>query len=170
MEKNFQSTFKDLIKPRKKTIAKEELKKEIDRYLAEHCVCTLATCANNRPRATCLRYGYNDFTVYFISEGGGKIRNIQTNPIVSVEVHGYYSGFQSVNSLQLWGRAGIIHPDDEEGYREVLSVMKTEERQDLKDMGASEIKARMYGVKITIEKARYLDLPKGIINQVLVLG
>ncbi|MFC1669266.1 pyridoxamine 5'-phosphate oxidase family protein [Spirochaetota bacterium] len=165
LNEKFESTFKDLIKGKVKKVSKEKLKEEINRYISKHCICTLATCADNIPRATVLRYGYKDFTLYILSEGGGKIRNIKENPGVSVTIYGEYTGFQSVNSLQIWGNAKLIHPDEHEKFKEVMEVMKTEERQDLKNMGATEVKIKMYAIKIQIEKARYLNLPEGIINK-----
>ncbi|MCX8043460.1 MAG: pyridoxamine 5'-phosphate oxidase family protein, partial [Desulfobacterota bacterium] len=66
----------------------------------------LATCADNKPRATVLEFFNEGMTLYIFGEPGGKIGNIKRNPIVSAVVYEQpldHSKFQ--RSLQLFGTA-----------------------------------------------------------------
>ena len=121
------------------------------------------------PRSTLVRYRSLGLTIYVITEGGGKVRNIMKNPLVSVSLFGKYSGFQSVKGLQIWGEAEIITPNNKEAHAEALNVLQLKERDDLKEIDTNNIRQDMYIIKINTQKARYLDFPEGILNQTLVL-
>ena len=163
LEKNFVQK----LKIDKKRLSDEELRKTIVSFLGENCICTLATCSNNVPRSTPVRYRSKDLTIYILAEGGMKIKNMRENPVVSVSIYGDYSGFQSVKGLQMWGKAEIINPEDGESYLEANRIVNLEGRTDLKDLGIEKIKHNMKAIKITIERARYLSIPDGIFNQIL---
>jgi len=156
--------FVEVLKKRAKRLSKDELKQEIIKFLKENKICTLATCADNIPRSTPLRYRSEDMTIYIFTEGGGKLKNILQNPNVSLSLYGDYSGFESVKGLQMWGKAEIIRPEDGKKYIEAKNIIKSEEREDLKKLG---VKARpdMKIIKIEVTKARYLSFPDGILNQ-----
>ena len=69
----------------------------------------LATCANNKPRATTLEFFNEGLTIYILGEPGGKIANIKRNPLVSAVVYEQplnHSKFQK--HLQLFGSAELI--------------------------------------------------------------
>ncbi len=69
----------------------------------------LATCANNKPRATTLEFFNEGLTIYILGEPGGKIANIKRNPSVSAVVYEQpldHSKFQK--HLQLFGNAELI--------------------------------------------------------------
>ena len=163
--KEMESDFTKILNKKTRRLSKDELKKEIIRFLSENKICTIATCTNNIPRSTPVRYRSKDMTIYVYTEGGVKIKNILENPNVSLSLYGDYSGFESVKGLQLWGRAEIIKPEDGEKYAQAKSIIKSEEREDLKKLG---IKARpdMKIIKIEATRARYLNFPEGILNQV----
>ncbi len=165
----FEADYKEIVKGKIQELTKDELEEQIKIYLSSHLICTLATCLNNIPRSTVVRYKSKGLTIYILTEGGGKLKNIRENPNVSVSIYGDYTGFQSVNGLQAWGTAEIISPDDHEKYSEVLDVMKTGEREDLQKMGAADMEIKMFAIKINIKKARYLNLPEGVINKTLVI-
>ncbi len=163
----FETDYKEIIKGKIQELTKEEIEEQIKIYLSSHLICSLATCSNNMPRSTVVRYKSKDMTIYILTEGGGKLKNIRVNPNVSVSIYGDYTGFQSVNGLQAWGIAEIISPEDHEKYSKVLDVMKTSEREDLQKMGTADMEIKMFAIKINIKKARYLNLPGGIINKTL---
>ena len=163
LEKN----FVEKLKIKKKRLSEDELRKAVLVFLEENTICTLATCSNNVPRSTPVRYRSKDFTIYVLAEGGMKIKNMLDNPLVSVSIYGDYSGFQSVRGLQMWGKAEIIEPDAGEGYLEANRIVNLEGRRDLKDLGIDKIKHNMKAIKITIERARYLSIPDGVFNQIL---
>jgi nitroimidazol reductase NimA-like FMN-containing flavoprotein (pyridoxamine 5'-phosphate oxidase superfamily) len=150
-------------------LTKARLKAEIKRFLCNHRICTLATCsADGMPRSTPVRYRSKDFTIYIFSEGGGKVQNILENPHVSVSLYGAYAGFESVRGLQLWGTAEIIPPADKRRWEAAHRIIRMEERADLKKIDLKGLKP-MDVIKITVKRARYLDCPKGILNQDVTL-
>ena len=162
--------FEDILKRDAAKLTDEELKKKIEQFLEENRICALATCADNIPRSTPVRYRSKGLSIYILSEGGGKIRNIMKNPSVSVSLFGEYSGFQSVKGLQVWGNAEIIAPNNKEDHAEALKVLELKERDDLKEINVKEVRQDMYIIKIDTRRARYLDFPEGILNQTLDLG
>ena len=163
LEKNFVQK----LKINKKQLSPDELKKAIVAFLEENVICTLATCSNNIPRSTTLRYRSRGLTIYILAEGGMKIKNIKENPRVSVSLYGAYSGFESVKGLQLWGTASIIEPDEGDSYREAVTTVDLAGREDLKNLGIEKIQHNMKAIKIVIERARYLHIAEGIFNQIL---
>ena len=169
-DKKIEKDFEDILKRDAAKLTDEELKKKIEQFLDENRICALATCADNVPRSTPVRYRSKGLSIYIITEGGGKIRNIMKNPSVSVSLFGEYSGFQSVKGLQVWGNAEIIAPNNKEIHAEALKVLELKERDDLKEINVKEVRQDMYIIKIDTKRARYLDFPEGILNQTLDLG
>jgi hypothetical protein len=172
MEKEYDKQLeKDYVEKLKGTVNKlapEELKEKITKFLSNHRICTLATCSQGIPRATPVRYRSKDLTLYIFTEGGGKVKNLTDNPNVSVSIVGNYAGFQSVTGLQLWGTAEIIKPHDGLTYEESRRIINLESRGDLKKLDLSTMKP-MDVIKITVKRARYLNFPEGILNQVLIV-
>ena len=163
-DKQLEADFVTRAKGRVTRLAPEELKEKIKTFLKNHRICTLATCSQGIPRSTPVRYRSKDFIIYIFTEGGGKVKNILDNPNVSVSLYGNYSGFQSVAGLQLWGKAEIITPGDGKRYEEAKKIIRMEERADLKKIDLQGMKP-MDVIKIKVKRARYLDFPKGILNQ-----
>ena len=99
------------------------------------------------------------------------MKNIKQNPNVSASIYADYKGFDSCKSVQVWGRAEIITPEDKEKYLEARQIINTEGRgdieQSMKDM-SKDLKLRV--IKIDIKKARYFSWPERIFNQSLDLS
>jgi nitroimidazol reductase NimA-like FMN-containing flavoprotein (pyridoxamine 5'-phosphate oxidase superfamily) len=150
-------------KPRK--LSREELEKEIIQFITKHKICTLATCSGKMPRSTPVRYLNKGMTIYVFAEGGGKLTNLKKNSNISVSLYGTYSGFLSVKGLQLWGKAEIIYQKDKEAFAEANRMWETQGRKDIDRLEARQVPPIMKAIKITVEKARYLNFEKGIINQ-----
>lgn len=165
--KKLEKDYKEQLKKRIKRLTKKELQMRIETFLNENCICTLATCADNVPRSTIVRYRSKGLTIYILTEGGGKIKNIRKNPNVSASICGEYSGFDSVTGLQIWGKAEIIKPEEKEKYLEAYRIINLKKRADLRNMDVENIRTRMYIIRICIERARFLSFPEGILNQVL---
>lgn len=163
--RRLEKDFVAQLKGRVKKLSKEELRQRIVQFLKDNVICTLATCADNVPRSTIVRYRCRDLTVYILTEGGGKIKNLRHNPLVSLSVCGEYTGFQSVTCLQAWGTADIIPPKDKQRYLAVRQEINFEDREDLKRIALKKI-PDMYIIKIEITRARFLSFPEGILNQV----
>jgi len=165
--KNLDKDYRAQLKRLSVRLTKEELEARIKDFLKKHCICAIATCSHNIPRSTIVRYRSRDLTIYILTEGGGKTKNIKDNPEISVSVCGEYSGFQSVTCLQLWGHAEVIAPDNQPLYTEAYQAMNIEERQDLKELNVENMRKHLSIIKITTKRARYLSFPEGVLNQVL---
>jgi nitroimidazol reductase NimA-like FMN-containing flavoprotein (pyridoxamine 5'-phosphate oxidase superfamily) len=171
MEKEYNEKLEEnylaILKGKVRHLTANELKERIIKFLREQRICTLATCVNNIPRSTPVRYRSHGLTLYILTEGGGKIKNIRENNYVSASFVGEYSGFKSVTCLQLWGTAEIIDPRGGQKYEEARKEMHLEEREDLQQIKVKNIRTEMYVIKISPEKARFLSFPEGILNQTL---
>jgi nitroimidazol reductase NimA-like FMN-containing flavoprotein (pyridoxamine 5'-phosphate oxidase superfamily) len=171
MEKEYNEKLEEnylaILKGKVRHLSADELKVRIIKFLREQKICTLATCVNNIPRSTPVRYRSHGLTLYILTEGGGKVQNIRKNNAVSVSIVGEYSGFKSVTCLQLWGTAEIIDPRGGQKYEEARKEMHLEEREDLQQIKVKNIRTEMYVIKISPEKARFLSFPEGILNQTL---
>ena len=170
LQNEMENDFRDALKQKIRKLSREELEKVIIKFLADHCLATIATCDNNIPRSTPLRYRSHGLDIYILTEGGGKLKNILNNPKVSISLYGEYSGFESVKGLQVWGNAEIIRPEEKEKYQEARKLIKSEEREDLKKLGPLPIRDRLIILKIKTERARYLSFPEGILNQIWEAG
>ena len=168
-DKKIENDFENILKRDPVKLTDQELKEKVEQFLDKNRICALSTCYNNIPRSTPVRYRSEGLTIYIVTEGGGKIRNIMKNPSVSVSLFGEYSGFQSVKGLQIWGKAEIIAPQKKESYIEALEVLELKKRDDLKKIDMNNVRQDMYIIKIAVQKARYLDFPEGILNQTLIL-
>jgi hypothetical protein len=141
----------------------DELRARLVKFLRNNAIGTLATCWENLPRSTPVRYKSYDVDVYILTEGGGKIFNIRRNPEVSFSVYGRYAGFTTCRCVQLWGRASIIEQHDD-GYAGALDIMGLKIRTDLKAVDLKAVQAAMCIIKIVPQRARILNLPVGILN------
>ena len=146
-------------------LSREELSREIVQFIRRHKICTLATCSEGVPRSTPVRYRSKGMTIYVFAEGGGKMENLKKNPKISVSLYGAYSGLKSVKGLQMWGKAEILHPKDKEKFQEARDMWMSQKRKDISQDIRQNMPSIMKAIKITIDKARYLNLEKGIINQ-----
>ena len=169
-DKKLEEDFVENLNVKKKKLTQDELKKKIVEFLTDNKICTLATCLDNIPRSTPLRYRSKGLTIYILTEGGMKVKNIRGNPSVSASLYGDYSGFQSVKGLQIWGKAEIIDPKEEDKYRTARKIINVEEREDLKELGIKDVRPDMKIIKIETERARYLSFPEGILNQILTVS
>jgi len=143
--------------------APDELRARLVRFLRNNAIGTLATCWEDVPRSTPVRYKSRDVDIYILTEGGGKIYNIRRNPNVSFSVYGRYAGFTTCRCVQLWGRASIVEQQDE-SYRRALEIMGLKARLDLSTVDLAAVQASMCIIKIVPQRARILNLPVGILN------
>ena len=145
----------------------EEFEKEVASFMKNHDTIYLATTKNDNPRCTPLGYKNKGLTVYILSEGGGKLANIKSNPKVSYSIASRIKGgkgFMRIGGLQVWGKAKIISMRKErEKFDEALTLMGV--TQSLKRRGIKGLPPFNYRIiKIEPEKVRYLNLPRGILN------
>ena len=91
----------------------DELRSEIDAFLASHNTCALACGSGDFVRCTPLEYAWRDGAAWIFSEGGLKFRALKRNKNVSMAVFEPYGGFGKLASAQVTGVAQIISPDSE---------------------------------------------------------
>ena len=145
----------------------EEFEKEVESFMKNHDIIYLATTKNDNPRCTPLGYVNKGLTVYILSEGGGKLANIKSNPKVSYSIASRIKrgkGLMRIRGLQVWGRATMISmKKDREKFEEALTLMGV--TRSLKRRGIKGLPPFNYRIiKIEPEKIRYLNLPRGINN------
>ncbi len=145
----------------------DELRLRLVKFLRNNAIGTLATCSNNLPRATPVRYKSDDVDIYILTEGGGKIFNIRRNPEISFSVYGRYAGFTTCRCVQRWGRAAIIEQDDAD-YDRAYDIMGLKKRADLSTVDLKSVQASMCIIKIIPQRARILNLPVGTLNAELL--
>ena len=155
--------FENVLKGTVQHPTPNELRARLVKFLRNNAIGTLATCYDEVPRATPVRYKSNDVDIYILTEGGGKIFNIRRNPSVSFSIHGRYAGFTTCRCVQLWGRALIIEQSDAE-YGEAHDIMGLGVRPDLSSVDLESVQASMCIIKIVPQRARILNLPVGILN------
>ena len=98
-----------------KRLDRETLEQRILNLLSSQNMCVLATSGPDGPLATPVRYFHMDFAVMFTAFAGSpKMRNLGADPRASVGVFAPLVGQASSRGAQIFGRARILMPDDEE--------------------------------------------------------
>lgn len=87
-----------------------QLKTAFSKLIREHNTCALATVTGDQPRCTPLEYLYAEDCLWIFSEGGLKFKAFAQNDRVGLAVFDAYTGFSSLNSVQLAARAEIVTP------------------------------------------------------------
>ena len=65
----------------------EKLKQKAKRFIENKSVCVIATCSENKPRASTVNYVADGFTLFIVtSSKSTKIKNIKINPNVSIAI------------------------------------------------------------------------------------
>jgi len=141
----------------------DELRERLIRFLRNNAIGTLATCWDNIPRSTPVRYKSDAVDIYILTEGGGKVYTIRRNPSVCFSVYGRYAGFTTCRCVQLWGTASIIESPDA-AYPRALEIMGLPARPDLSAVDLAAVQSVMCIIKIVPQRARILNLPAGILN------
>ena len=95
-----------------KHMPQDELRADIDAFLAGHNTCALATGSGTFVRCTPLEYAWRDNAIWIFSEGGLKFRGLKDNANVSVAVFEPYDGFGKLASAQVTGTAELIPGND----------------------------------------------------------
>lgn len=95
-------------------LERSALEDRIRNLLSSTNMCVLATASEDGPLATPVRYFSLDFAVMFTaSPQSPKMRNIATDPRVSVAMHAPLVGLASSRGAQLFGTALVIDDDDD---------------------------------------------------------
>ncbi len=84
-----------------KALSRDKLEQYIVDFMKAHGTCVLATCSDNKPRASTVELFPLGATLYILTEGGRKIENIRKNPRVSVAMAKQYTGLENLKGLQI---------------------------------------------------------------------
>ena len=143
----------------------EEFEHVIADYLNGHNVLHLATCLNNQARSTTLEYFNNGLTVYIMSEGGGKLANLKTNPNVSYTIADPYNpekDFFGASGLQVWGAASVFRRNDAPGkFAEVYRYARNPEALEQQGLSSMADAVNFYLITIVPEKIIYINYRQG---------
>lgn len=88
--------------------------KVMEDFLDKHNTGVLATGWGRHVRATPIEYVYEHGHLYIFSEGCGKFAHLYRNDQVSFAIFEPFKDFQHLAGLQLYGKARIIEPEEDE--------------------------------------------------------
>jgi len=126
------------------------LRAEIEKFIAAHNTCALATGWGDFIRCTPVEYNYKDGRFWVFTEGGLKFRGLEGNKNVSLAIYDSYKGFGQLGGMQVSAVAEIIEPWTEE-YMDLLRFRK---------ISAENLKKRpdpLYLIKITPNRIDFLS-------------
>ena len=104
--------------------SREELEKEILDYLSKNHPCSLATCGKDgTPRISVVDYNNDGLTLYIMTEGGAKLKNIKENNKVAIGIGTSSQSMRSVRGVNIWGTADIF-TDDTPEFAKGLELFK----------------------------------------------
>ncbi len=150
----------------RKHLSKEELEKEIIDYLKKKHPCSLATCGKDGvPRVSVVDYINDGLTVYILSEGGEKFKNLRENNQVAIGIGTSARTSRSVRGVNIWGIAEVF-TDDTPEFAYTIKLFDPIIKSMGKAMGGSvEIpKGLLRVIRVTPTKMVYHHNNKGIKN------
>lgn len=133
-----------------KALSRGVLERMIVEFMDTQGMCVLATCSSGEPRASAVEFFPEGTTIYVLTEGGRKIANIERNPRVSVAIHTQFTGWDSIQGIQIAGRAEI-------GDRGSAIFTAGEEAYARRKKQAIKLPDFMHVIRITPQKIEYLD-------------
>jgi nitroimidazol reductase NimA-like FMN-containing flavoprotein (pyridoxamine 5'-phosphate oxidase superfamily) len=142
-----------------KAMPKKDLEKHIADFLKTQNICVLATCKDNKPRATPIEYYSKGTILYMVGEEGQKLENIKSNPSVSVGIYAPYTGWFTAKGVQITGKATVITREDTSEFKEAMSVYQWEKA--VKELGIKELPESVKVLKIESQKIEMADISLG---------
>ena len=138
---------------------KKELEMHIAGFLKSQNMCVLATCRDNEPRATPVEYYSKGTTLYMVAEEGQKLKNIESNPNVSVGIFAPYTGWFTAKGVQITGKAKIIMRQNAAEFEEAMSVYQWEKA--VKELGIKELPQSVKVLRVEAHKIEMADISLG---------
>jgi nitroimidazol reductase NimA-like FMN-containing flavoprotein (pyridoxamine 5'-phosphate oxidase superfamily) len=158
---------------KRKRPTKQELEKEIIDYLGKKHPCSLATCGKDgKPRISVVDYINDGLTIYILSEGGEKFKNINENKNVAIGIGTSARTSLSVRGVNIWGIAEVF-TDDSEEFAHALKLFKPIIQSMEKSMGGEPLeipKGILRVIRVTPQKMVYHHNSNGIKNAHWVAG
>lgn len=102
---------------------RNSLLKEIEKFIAAHNTCALATGCRGLIRCTPIEYNYYSEKFWILSDGGLKFRALEENPNVCLAIFDSYAGFDKLGGLQVTGTAALAELWSDE-YMDALEHKK----------------------------------------------
>ena len=91
------------------------LREQVQSYLREHHVMTLASHGDEEVWAAAVFYANDGFSIYFLSSPISRhCRNLAGNPRVSAAIHEDYADWREIKGVQLEGIASVLAGEEEE--------------------------------------------------------
>lgn len=112
--------FSEILNKPLKELTRQELFKEINKFIINNNTCALATGRGDYVRNTPIEYTFYKNNFYFISEGGFKFRGILQNSNVSIAIFNKYTSMNELKGMQVTGKSEII-PCWNEEYIQVIN-------------------------------------------------
>jgi nitroimidazol reductase NimA-like FMN-containing flavoprotein (pyridoxamine 5'-phosphate oxidase superfamily) len=98
-----------------KRLDRGRLEERILNLLSSQNMCVLATSGPSGPLATPVRYFHLDFSLMFTASAmSPKMRNITSDPRVSIGIFAPLVGQASSRGAQIFGRARVLTADDDD--------------------------------------------------------
>jgi len=151
----------------RKHLSKEELGREIIDYLSKKHPCSLATCGKDGvPRISVVDYINEGLTIYILSEGGEKFKNIRENNQVAIGIGTSARTSLSVRGVNIWGIAEVF-ADDTKEFSHALELFGPIIQSMEKSMGGEPIeipRGVLRVIRVTPTKMVYHHNANGIKN------
>ena len=101
----------------------DALRAEVQSYLREHHVMTLASHGEEGVWAAAVFYANDGFAIYFLSSPSSRHgRDMAGNPRVSAAVHEDYSDWRAIKGVQMEGSASMLAGKEEEMARRLYGA------------------------------------------------
>lgn len=150
----------------RKHLSKKELEEEIIDYLSKKHPCALATCGKDgMPRVSIVDYINDGLTIYIMSEGGTKFKNIRDNNHVAIGIGTSAQTLRSVRGVNIWGTAEVF-TDDTPEFAKGLKLFRPlmEDIEQLKGGPVQLPPGVMRLIRVSPTKMVYHHFNKGIGN------
>jgi len=152
----------------KKYTSTASYERDIKKFIKRNQVLHLCTCKQSRPRATPLGYNADGFTVYVLSEGGGKFDNLKKNRNVSFSIAEPYEvkkDFFGDKGLQAWGKAKVYSiRKDPDQFSQALKRMNIKRGTRKLEPGDLPQAFHYRIIEIIPDRIRYRNAREGIFN------
>ena len=102
---------------------REGRREQVQRYLREHHVMTLASHGDAGVWAAAVFYANDGFAIYFLSSPSSRhCQNLASSPRASAAIHEDYAEWREIKGVQMEGIASVLSGDEEEKARRLYAA------------------------------------------------